>query len=483
MLMTFHLTPTFDLSAGLLVLHGTAVFFAFRAIRSARTPQGAVGWTFFLIVLPWLGVPAYLVFGDFRYPRMVSARRSSQSASRAGIEGFQGFQGFEESEPAAGVEGDPLRAGFESLAARRAVGGNGAELLTDRAAFDAIFEGVDAARQYILIETYILRDDQTGRQLQQRLIAKAREGVRVHVLYDPFGSHGLGRAYLKRLREAGVEIVNFHARHKSRLFSPMRLNFRDHRKIVVIDGATGFTGGFNFGDEYLGRNSRLGRWRDTLVRLTGPAVAQLQAHFAEDWHWATGRSLDLNWRPETVANDVTALILASGPADPQETGCLYFLHALSCARKRLWISSPYFIPDPSLMSAMRVAAARGVDVRVILAGERDHWLVWLAGFAFLDEMHGSGARFYRYHSGFMHQKVLLIDDQVAAVGSHNLDSRSCRLNFEASAIVFDPGFAQKVAAMLEQDFASATLVDRPLSDQPAALRVAAPVARLFAPIL
>ncbi len=132
---------------------------------------------------------------------------------------------------------------------------------------------------------------------------------------------------------------------------------------------------------------------------------------------------------------------------------------------------------------MRVAVARGVDVRVILAGERDHWLVWLAGFAFLDEMRGSGVRFYRYQPGFMHQKVVLIDDQVAAIGSHNLDSRSCRLNFEASALIFDPAFAEKVAAMLEQDFAAATLVDRPLSDQPAALRIAAPVARLFAPIL
>ncbi len=475
--MDFHFTPAAGWSAGLLALNVAAFFFAFRAIRSARTPQGAVGWTFFLMVLPWLGVPAYLVFGDFRYPNMVSARRSSQSASRAGIEGF------DERKPAAGDEGDPLRAGFETLAERRAVAGNAAELLIDHAAFDAIFAAIAAARRYILIETYILRDDRTGRLLRERLIAKAREGLRVHVLYDPFGSHGLDRAYLKLLREAGVTITNFHARHKSRLFAPMRLNFRDHRKIAVIDGETGFTGGFNFGDEYLGRNPRLGPWRDTLVRLTGPAVAQLQAHFAEDWHWATGKSLDLNWRPEAVASNVTALVLASGPADAQETGCLYFLHALTCAKKRIWISSPYFTPDPSLTNAMRVAAARGVDVRVIVAGERDHWLVWLAGFAFLDEMRGSGVRFYRYKRGFMHQKIVLIDDHVAAIGSHNLDSRSCRLNFEASAIIFDPLFAEKVASMMERDFAASALVDRPLADQPAALRIAAPVARLFAPIL
>jgi cardiolipin synthase A/B len=474
--MGFHLTPTVDLSAGLFILHGTAVFFAFRAIRSARTPQGAVGWTFFLMVLPWLGVPAYLVFGDFRYPNMVRARRSSEISSRAGM------GGFDEREPAADAS-DPLRTGFESLAERRAAAGNAAELLTDHAAFDAIFESIATARHYILIEVYILRDDLTGVRLQQRLIAKAREGVRVHVLYDPFGSHGLGRAFVDELRRGGVAIANFHARHKSRLFAPMRLNFRDHRKIAVIDGETGFTGGFNFGDEYLGRNPRLGPWRDTMVRLTGPAVAQLQAHFAEDWHWATGENLSLNWRPDTATGGVAALVLASGPADAQETGCLYFLHALTSARKRLWISSPYFAPDPSLMNAMRLAAARGVDVRVLLAAKRDHWLVWLAGFAFVEEMRGSGVRFYRYRPGFMHQKIVLIDDRVAAVGSHNLDSRSCRLNFEASALVFDPAFAGKVAAMLEQDFAASALVDRPLADQKVALRVAAPIARLFAPIL
>ena len=475
--MAFHLPTAAGWSAGLFALQVTAFFFAFRAIRSARTPQGAVGWTFFLMVLPWLGVPAYLVFGDFRYPNMVRARRSSEISSRAGM------GGFDESRPAAGDAGDPVRAGFESLAERRAVAGNAAELLTNHAAFDAVFEGIAAARHYILIETYILRDDVTGMVLQERLIARAREGVRVHVLYDPFGSHGLSRAYVERLRKGGVAIANFHARHKSRIFSPMRLNFRNHRKIVIVDGENGFTGGFNFGDEYLGRNPRLGPWRDTMVRLTGPAVAQLQAHFAEDWHWATGENLNLNWRPDAAPDDVVALVLASGPADAQETGCLYFLHALTCARKRIWISSPYFTPDPSLMNAMRVAAARGVDVRVMLAGKRDHWLVWLAGFAFVEEMRGSGVRFYRYRPGFMHQKIVLIDDKVAAIGSHNLDSRSCRLNFEASALVFDQDFAKALAAMLETDFAAAALVERPLSGQKLALRVAAPVARLFAPIL
>ncbi len=167
--MAFHLPTAAGWSAGLFALQVTAFFFAFRAIRSARTPQGAVGWTFFLMVLPWLGVPAYLVFGDFRYPNMVRARRSSEISSRAGM------GGFDDRKPAAEDEGDPVRAGFESLAERRAVAGNAAELLIDHAAFDAIFAAIAAARHYILIETYILRDDQTGRDAPA---AAHRQGAR-----------------------------------------------------------------------------------------------------------------------------------------------------------------------------------------------------------------------------------------------------------------------------------------------------------------
>ncbi|MCI4677326.1 cardiolipin synthase [Rhodoblastus acidophilus] len=469
---------SFGLSAGLFALQFVAAFFALRAIRSARTPQGAVGWAFFLMVFPLLGVPAFLVFGDFRYHGMVRARRSSQMTIHASSRGLD-----DRSMPAPAEEADPMRKGFEALAGRSAVGQNAAALLTDRAAFEAVFTAIANARRYILIETYILRNDRLGRALQERLIKKAREGVRVEILYDPFGSYSLDRAYVRRLREAGVAITDFHSRHGWRLFAPMRLNFRDHRKITVIDGETAFTGGFNFGDEYLGRNPALGAWRDTMVRLEGPVVAQMQSHFVDDWHWATGESLDLYWRPRAAPGGVSALVLASGPADARETGSLYFLHALTSARKRLWISTPYFTPDSGLMNALCLAAARGVDVRVIIPAKRDHWLSWLAAFAFLDEMRGSGVRFYRYAPGFIHQKVLLIDDAVASIGSHNLDSRSCRLNFEASALIFDSGFAQAVAAMLETDIAASSIHDRPLSDESAALRIGAPIARLFSPIL
>ncbi|MGD9918841.1 MAG: cardiolipin synthase [Paenirhodobacter sp.] len=465
----------FLISAALLAFHTSAALLAFRAIRTARTPQGAVGWTVFLLALPYLGVPAYLILGDFNYPGMIEARRLSEQVP---------------SPPATGTaaqmpaESARMRHGYEAIAGRATVAGNAVGLLTaGEEVFETLFAAIRAAERYVLVETYILRDDGLGRALQELLIAKARAGLRVCVLYDPFGSYGLDRAYVAQMRAAGVEVMNFHARHPPRRLAPLRLNFRNHRKIAVIDGKTGFTGGYNIGDEYVGRNPRLGDWRDTMLRLEGPVVAQLQLHFAADWHWATGERLDLDWAPAPVAGGLPALVLASGPSDRNEPGTLYFQHAITGATKRIWIASPYFAPDTGLMRALGLAALRGVDVRVIMAGKRDHWLVWLAAFAFLDAMRESGVKFYRFGPGFMHQKVVLIDDMIAGVGSHNLDSRSCRLNFEASALVFDRGFAGEVTAMLERDFARAEPWDRPLAQAPLALRIAAPVARLFAPIL
>lgn len=477
-------TSAFALGASLLVLalHATAVLFALRAIRSARTPQGALGWTLFLLVLPWVGVPAFLIFGDFRYHGMVRERRRSDAAARRARSDTDSPTPDTEDDRGAAAAPDPLRTGFEAIAERPTVSGNEVRLLVDADAFHALFAAIDAARTHILIETYILRDDRLGRELRQRLGARAAAGVRVRVLYDPFGSHALDRTYLDAVRAAGIEIVDFHARRGAPWRAPMRLNFRNHRKIAVIDGAIGFTGGFNFGDEYLGRDPKLGAWRDTMVRLEGPVVDQLQAVFAEDWHWATDEPPGPPMPARRVETGVPALLLASGPADDRETGMLYFLQAITEAKRRIWIATPYFTPDPGLMNALRLAAARGVDVRVIMADRRDHWLVWLAAFAFLDQMRGSGVRIWRYREGFMHQKIVLVDD-AAAIGSHNLDGRSCRLNFEASALVFDPAFAETVATMLEADFARADLHDRPLAEAPLLVRLGAPFARLFAPIL
>lgn len=461
----------------LLTLAGAVL--AFRAARTARTPQGALGWAIFLVAAPWLAIPAYLFLGHSRYPGYVSARRASVAVVRA-LDLLRHFHRARLNEAPGGPLGRVVA--FEEMARLPLVSGNAAELLIDgERAFDSMFEAIEQARSYVLVAFYILRDDAVGQDLKQRLIAKARAGVDVHVLYDALGSLGLPDRYLQELREAGIEIENFHALRQAR--SRFQRNFRNHRKIVVTDGHVAFVGGLNVGDEYLGRSARFGHWRDTHLRLEGPVVAQVQLVFAEDWHWATDEQPALHWKPHAAEADLDAMVVAPGPADAMETGSLYFCNAIGSARRRLWIASPYFVPDIDVLSALKLAALRGVDVRILVADKRDHLLVWLAAFAYFDEARAAGVKIFRYTDGFLHQKVVLVDDELASIGSVNLDNRSCRLNFEITALVFDRGFAAQVAAMLEADFERSFLFETTLDEGPLWRRYGAPVARLFAPVL
>jgi cardiolipin synthase len=262
-----------------------------------------------------------------------------------------------------------------------------------------------------------------------------------------------------------------------------QLNFRNHRKIVVVDGARGFVGGLNVGDEYLGLKPPLAPWRDTQLELCGPAVADLQQLFAEDWQWITGAPPPLLPTPPGDG-DASALIVASGPADPQETGSLFFAAAINAARQRVWLSTPYFVPDHAVRAALQLAVLRGVDVRVLIPSRPDHRTVFLASTLHAYHAVRAGIRVFRYRPGFLHQKALLIDRDTAAIGSLNLDSRSFRLNFEVAAMAVDPAFAADVAVMLTDDFSRARAIDeREYREAPYLRRVAMHVARLFDPLL
>ncbi|WP_102225872.1 cardiolipin synthase [Acidimangrovimonas sediminis] len=459
-----------------------AVYFAFRAVKTARTPQGAVGWVVFLFAAPHFAVPAFLFFGHARYPGYIRTRRAM-----AGIIAALRHDGEEElpalPDPEAAAIAQRLGA-FERLVGIPAARGNATRLLIDGdATFAAMFEAIDAAQDYILMQFYTIRDDEIGRAMGERLIERAEAGVKVRVLYDSIGSSSLSSSYISRLREAGVDIRNFHAIRHTR--NRLQVNFRNHRKILVIDGATGFIGGHNLGDEYLGRDPKLGHWRDTHLRLDGPAVAQLQLAFAEDWLWSSGEKLALEWRPDEVPEDRRVLILSTGPADKFETGSLYFANAIGAARSRVWIATPYFVPDGDILTALKLAAMRGVDVRILLPERPDHLLVWHAGLAYFDEVRAAGVKVMQYGKaqGFLHQKVVLVDEDFAVVGSHNLDNRSCRLNFEASALVYDADFAAEVAQMLSRDMDLAHAVDTPLAKMGFWRSNFALAARVFAPVL
>ncbi len=453
------------------------VYCALRAAQTARTPQGAVGWVVFLLILPFLAVPAYLVFGQHRYHGYYIARRESARVT----ESIKNFNDNTAPDP------DSLEidlAPFEYCADLPAARGNTAELLIDgQAAFEAIFRAIDAAKSYVLVQFYLVQDDTLGRSLQKHMIDAAGRGVTVRLMVDPIASFALPGRYINELTAAGVVVADQQTRRLP--WSRLKINFRNHRKTVIVDGTLAFTGGLNVGDQYLGTCAGLAGWRDTHVQFSGPMVTQLQLIFAEDWHWQTGDLLieALNWSAPQHEDGVTGLIVATGPGDTADTGSMMFFSAIAAARKRIWIASPYFVPDIDIVSALRHAALRGVDVRLLVPDESDHLLVGLAAFAFFDDIREAGVRVFRYTKCFTHQKVFVVDDTLAGIGTTNLDNRSFRLNFETMAMFFDSGMAQAVDEMLRDDFEESYELKLTLSEQRALIRYGAPVSRLFSPLL
>ena len=456
------------------------LFTAVKAIMDTRTSQGAIAWAVSLIALPYVAVPAYWVFGRAKFAGYVTKRRAELLKTSAVARKLAEEFDRQRMQTKAGRSEELL---LERLAKLPFTAHNRAELLIDgEATFAAIFAAIATAQEYVLVQFYIIREDGLGHRLRDALIARAQAGVRCLVLFDEMGSGRL-TAYCAELRAAGVEIAPFNTTKGTA--NRFQINFRNHRKIVVVDGRVAFVGGHNVGDEYLGLDPKIGPWRDTHVQVEGPVVQCVQVAWVEDWHWATGDTpSNLNWKPTGAREGcVGALCLPSGPADELETATLFFLHAIHSARERLWIASPYFVPDEQFISALQLAALRGVDVRILTPEKPDHPLVWLSAFSYLPETEIVGIKWYRHRAGFMHQKVMLVDDDYCAIGTANFDNRSFRLNFEITMVFYEHAFAHQVAAMFERDFAGSRLFRAcELTDAGFWFRLKVRVARLMAPV-
>ncbi len=456
------------------------VLTAIHALMSARTAQGTIAWVLSLVTFPYFALPLYWVFGRNKFQGYVDARRAGDSEIHHVVQ-QAGRRAMED-----GLLARTTRPGhhvFEALAKMPFTHSNNVELLVDgQEAFGAIFDAIDAATDYILVQFFIVRDDQLGRELKSRLIRKAREGVRVYFLYDEIGCHTLAKAYIRELSEAGVAIRPFFS--TKGFWNRFQINFRNHRKIVIADGRSAYVGGLNVGDEYMGRNARIGPWRDTNVKIQGPAVHAVQMSFLEDWYWASHENPPIDWNPRPApTGDQTTLVLPTGPGDDLETCGLFFVQMINSAQDRLWIASPYFVPDSQVIAALQLASLRGVDVRIMLPEHPDHLLVYLSSFSFLEETEKADVKIYRYQPGFMHHKVILVDDRLAAVGTANLDNRSFRLNFEITVLVDDLDFAGQVAEMLSQDFGRCKVAKpEDLLQRPFWFKVAVRLARLTAPL-
>ena len=463
------------ISAFFIIAELVGILLALHVVMRPRSSQATIAWFIALITLPVITIPLYLTVGRTHFHGYAEAIRAKEE----GV--IDKWLDWYADMLAVAAPTKPGLAAIEAVVTRLTripfTRGNQAELLVDgRATYDAMLAAITSAETYLFVQFYIVRDDNAGRQLRDALIEKARSGVQVYFLYDEIGCFQLSKSYLDAMRGAAIHVSGFKTtKGRNNRF---QINFRNHRKLLIIDGKTSFVGGHNLGDEYLG-------FRDTHMKIIGPASQHIQLSFLLDWYWATDTVPDVSKKVAVSKSaDNAVAIVSTGPADDATDCSILFSSLFHIARKRLWITSPYFVPDKVMVRALQAAAIRGVDVRIILPAVADKKFIELASFTYYHSMIKCGIRLYRYRERFLHQKVILVDDSVAGIGTVNLDNRSMYLNFEVTGLVASKEFTTQVEAMLSTDLANSDEVLNIHYDaKPLPFRVAARVARLASPLL
>jgi cardiolipin synthase A/B len=469
------------LAAVIVIIQVAGLVLAARVVLSDRSTHGTIAWVLSLLLLPLVAVPVYVVFGRNRLSSYVRSRRRVD-------EEFERAHELDPKHPAGGLDAaDSAFSKWKILEDLTKIplsrGNKVSYLFSGPETYASIHEGIQRAREYVLFQFFIFRDDAEGRRFVELLKAKAQDGVNVRFLIDAIGSRHLPRSFFRELERAGVETGVFLPGRTLR--GPMRINFRNHRKVVVVDGREAWLGGHNIGIEYVGGQPIFGNWRDTHVHVLGPVVNAIQLAFKEDWYWVTRKMPELNWQAAPVQpDDVRALCLSTGPADSEDACTLAYVHMINQAQWRLWIHSPYFVPSEEVIVALQLATLRGVDVRVVLPSRFDQRLVWMSSYYFSSLPRLRKVRFFRYQKGFFHSKMLLVDDELVSVGTVNFDNRSFRINFEITLILQDQRLAEECRLQMEKDFAGSVEdpVD-PLAARSIAFRLAARSARLLSPVL
>lgn len=444
-------------------------------IREYCRPQKAAAWLILLYLFPFAGFLLYW-FAAQEYDCNAPPSRESGGTPDCLRERLA-------ARCADGSAAKPMAAWPVLPACRNALpvtAGNAVEVyFSGEAAFDAMLGAMAAAEHHIHLEFYIIQNDALGARLQQLLIRKAREGVKVRLVCDGIGSRRLKKSYFHKLREAGVETGCF--------FPPMaafwkrRINYRNHRKIVVVDGKIGFIGGMNVGEEYLGKHPKFGHWRDTQFGIRGDAVLWIQYTFLTDWHAVTGEWIQgAGYFPDQpFAGNETVRIIKSGP-DEKILELMFTL--IASAKRRVYIETPYFVPEPGIALALKTAALSGVDVRVIIPAVPDYKLVYGATLSYVRELKPSGIRFFRYRKGFLHAKMIICDD-IACSGSTNMDMRSLAGQFEIDALFADGTVVERLVQAFRMDQeASEEVRAGELEGRPLPARLNEVIARLLSPL-
>jgi cardiolipin synthase len=458
-------------------------------LMSKPDSTSAVAWCLVIFFLHFIGVFFFLVFGYQHVRRKLNRKRRHRARYQdpPPPASYTTFTAWVHQQP---IERDDrnLASLAEKLGASPVTAGNLVDFYDCGVpAFDAMVDAIRQARHHIHLEFFIFHADKLGHRIRDELVAKAKQGVQVRFLYDAVGTRGLSYKFLKPLHDAGGQTSAFLSISIWR--RRLQINMRNHRKILIVDGEIGFVGGLNIGDEYMGLVSCFGYWRDTHLRIRGPAVYDLQRVFVEDWDFAAEESIRGEDEPhyfkaETAGGTFPLQIVDSGPDQDYKAIREVLFAAIMKAKRRLWIATPYFVPDAGLLDAIRVAALSGIDVRILFQYKPDRWLPYFAGRYYFPDVMEAGVKIYRYAKGMMHAKVVVIDDDFASVGTANLDNRSMFLNFEVNCLMYSPEAVRVLEAMFERDFTESRLIDPEVfAKRSFAVRLAENACRLMSPVL
>ncbi len=457
-----------------------------------KNPTASVAWLMALVFAPVIGFILYLFFGQSFYrDRMFKIKKEDDEKLTHLIE-LQKTELFREDLPIEQPVADSYRRMMlmlmESNRALITVHNKVRVFVDGTDKFDALLEAIRGAQDHIHMEYYILKDDEIGSEIFEALTERARAGVSVRFLGDGLGSAGPGKEFFKPYLDAGGKLAFFfpsliHISHP-------RINYRNHRKIAIIDGKTGFIGGFNIGDDYLSRIPEWAPWRDTAIQVDGECVSTMQIRFFLDWNYAAkGDEIiyDHRYFPEHQTSSQAWLpmqIVSGGPDTYWNPIKESYLKMIQLASESVYIQTPYFIPDESILDALRMAALSGIDVRIMMPAKPDHWFVYWAGYSYIEQLLESGVKAYTYDTGFIHAKTIVVDEAAVSVGSANWDVRSFRLNFETNAIMYDHETAKELKNHFLNDLKVCTPLDKErFAALSSKIKIKLSMSRLFSPLL
>ena len=449
-----------------------------------KDPTTTWAWLLILMLIPGIGFIIYLLLGQnlsrqkiFREKKIIDKTRA------AGLEEMQEIRGIKKE--LQDEYSDLILMNYNHCGAIYTTGNEVKTYISGEKKFQDLIKDIRAAKKFIHIEYYIFRFDDLGKAIINELKEKVDEGLEVRLLVDGMGSKSLKQKEIRYIKSLGIKFSIFFPGAFPRINT--RINYRNHRKIVVIDGEIGYVGGFNVGNEYVNRGHQFKFWRDTHLKVKGQAVNELNKRFILDWDYASNENLDniIKYFPKPKEyGDVGIQIVSSGPDHMDEYIKIAYMKIINNARKYVYIQTPYLVPDEPMLEALRISALSGVDVRIIVPGAPDHFFMEWVLSANIANLIDYGVKIYRYNNGFIHSKTIVSDDIVSSIGTANMDNRSFRLNFEVNAFIYDRVVAKQQAKIFLNDEKFSTFVTKEsYQKRSRALRIKESLIRLVAPIL